>query len=202
MDDLLSATRARRAAAFGEEAALLAELAHGQQPQVLYIGCSDSRIMPSRILGASPGEVFVLRNIANVIPPVQARDQTVAAVLTYAVLHLHVPHIVVCGHSACGGIQALSAAHGHLEPALRQWLVYARPATDRVPLTLEGEARMEALVEANVLVQVSHLRTYTFVTQAEAAGQLQIHAWVYDFRCGQVRAYDPESDAFVVEPPF
>jgi carbonic anhydrase len=102
----------------------------------------------------------------------------------------------------CGGIQALGAAHGHLEPALKQWLVYARPATDHIPGALTEAERMAALIEANVLVQVGHLRTYPFVAQAEAAGQVQIHAWVYDFHCGRVRAYDPESDTFVAEPSF
>ncbi|HNT76099.1 MAG TPA: carbonic anhydrase [Anaerolineae bacterium] len=202
MDDLVWATRESRATAFSVEADLLAELVQGQHPKILYIGCSDSRIMPSRILGARPGEVFTLRNIANIVPPATAHDQTVAAVLTYAVQHLHVAHIVVCGHSLCGGIQALGAAHARLELALKHWLVYARPATDRVPLTLEGENRLEALIEANVLVQVEHLRSYTFIAQAEAARDLQIHAWVYDFRCGQVRVYDPASGAFVTEPPF
>jgi carbonic anhydrase len=202
MDPLVLATRQRRAALFGEEAELLAELAQGQHPQILYIGCSDSRVMPSRVLGAEPGEVFVIRNIANVVPPATAPDQTVAAVLTYAVLHLHVAHIVVCGHSLCGGIQSLGVAHGHLEPALDHWLAYARPACNHVPAALKDAECLDATIEANVLLQVSHVRTHSFVAQAEAAGKLRIHAWVYDLRRGLVRAYDAESGAFIAEPPF
>lgn len=200
MDELVLQTRAQRAAWHEAEADLMAELAQGQHPQVLYIGCSDSRIMPSRILGAKPGEVFVTRTIANVVPDyaaAQAGETAVAAVLEYAVLHLKVKHIVVCGHTACGGMQALSHAH-HLEPGLQAWLHHAEAAQTRV-----AEAHdLDALIAENVLLQLEHVRSYPFIAEAEAAGRLTLHAWVYDFVSGRVRAYEAQQGVWVEEAPF
>ncbi len=200
MDPLWQGTRTQRAAWHQAEADLMAELAHGQHPQVLYIGCSDSRILPSRILGAKPGDVFVTRNIANLVPDyaaAQAGETAVAAVLEYATLHLKVEHIVLCGHSACGGMQALSHAH-HLEPGLRAWLRHAEAALTRAG----AAADLDALIEANVLVQLEHLRSYPFIAEAEAAGRLQVHGWVYDFVSGRVRIYDAQRGCFIEEADF
>ncbi len=202
MEKLLTDTHDLRAAHFAEEAELLQRLASGQHPQILYVGCADSRIMPSCILGDKPGDVFVTRNIANVVPPADAGESAVGAVIEYAVRHLHVSHIVVCGHSLCGGIQSLDKPPSEAEPALSHWLDYARPARDHVPADTGEERRLDATIEANVLLQVAHLRTYPCVREAEAAGQLQLHAWVYDFRCGRVRSYDAAAGVFIEELPF
>ncbi len=202
METLLKDTRDLRAAHFADETDLMQQLALGQHPQVLYIGCADSRIMPSRILGAKPGDVFVMRNVANIVPPADAADYAVGAVIEYAVRHLHVPHIVVCGHALCGGIQSLHKPHSEAEPALSHWLDYARPARDQAPADTSEEHRLDAIIEANVLLQVAHLRTYPCVREAEATGLLQLHAWVYDFRCGRVRSYDEAAGVFVEELPL
>ncbi len=103
---------------------LLTKLAQeGQAPDALFIGCSDSRVAPERMLGAQPGDLFMLRNIANIIPPYVQTEIGTVSVLEYAVLHLHVPHIIICGHTDCGGIRKLDA---HLdmnkEPTLSRWL--------------------------------------------------------------------------------
>lgn len=201
-DTLSLASRAKRGASFAEEADLMEKLAHGQSPQVLYIGCSDSRIMPSRLLGAAPGDVFVVRNIANVVPPADAPAPGVGAVLEYAIMHIGVRHIVVCGHSFCGGIQALDLPPDEHEPDLGRWLAYARAAKDRVPEKLKGHARYNATIEANVLLQVEHLMTYPYIKEAVEASELEIHPWVYDFRSGRVRIYDEVASIFVEEPPF
>lgn len=200
MDELLQKTRAERASWHEVEAELMASLAAGQHPEALYIGCSDSRILPSRILGAEPGEFFVTRNIANIVPDyaaAQAGETAVAAVLEYAVLHLKVEHIVLCGHTACGGMQALSHAH-HLEPGLTAWLHHAEEALARVG----ADADLDALIAANVLVQLEHLRSYPFIAEAEAAGTLTLHGWIYDFVSGRVRVYDPQQGVWVEEEPF
>jgi carbonic anhydrase len=178
------------------------QLSHGQKPEVLYIGCSDSYIMPSRILGAVPGDVFVVRNVANVVPPADAGQHAVGAVVEYAVIHLQVSHIVVCGHASCGGVQALVFPHDDHEPALSHWLDYARPCRERVPAGLKGRARLDATIESNVVLQVEHLKTYPCVREALDMGKLQIHAWVYDFLTGRVRAYDEMAGVFIEEPPF
>ncbi|MBN2007309.1 MAG: carbonic anhydrase [Anaerolineae bacterium] len=198
---LLSDTYEMRAAQFAEEANLMQQLASGQHPQVLYIGCADSRIVPSRILGAKPGDVFVMRNVANIVPPANSTDCAVGAVIEYAVRHLHIPHIVICGHTLCGGIQNLHKPHNEAEPFLSRWLDYARPAQDQIPEDVTEERRLDAIIEANVLLQIAHLRTYPCVREAEATGQLQLHAWVYDFRYGRVRSYDDATGTFVEELP-
>jgi len=205
MDELVIQTRNVRAACFAQEAALMAELAQGQHPTLLYIGCADSRVLPSHILDAHPGTVFVTRNIANIVPPYPAIEQgetSVAAVLEYAVLHLHVSDIVVCGHSCCGGMQALAQDGRGLEPALQNWLAYAHDAPARVAEELTGPAHLDALIEANVLLQVEHLRSYPFIAEAERAGTLRLHGWVYDIASEQVRAYEAEVGCFVAEAPF
>ena len=204
MDILVEQTRVTRAMCFQNEAALMAELAQGQHPALLYIGCADSRILPSHILDAHPGAVFTTRNIANIVPPYAALEQgetAVGAVLEYAVLHLKVSDIVLCGHSCCGGMQVLSHAHS-LEPGLRSWLAYAEAAQAHIPADLSGTARLDALIEANVLLQVEHLRSYPFIAAAEQSGTLRLHAWVYDLVTEQVRAYEEAEDRFVEEPPF
>jgi len=182
----------------------MAELAQGQHPVLLYIGCSDSRILPSHILDAHPGTVFTMRNIANIVPPYTAAQQgetAVAAVLEYAVLHLHVADLVVCGHSHCGGMQALAHIEA-LEPGLRQWLQYAQDAQTHIPAEMSGAVQLDALIEANVLLQLEHLRSYPFIAEAERAGTLRLHGWVYDLASERVRAYEAEAGCFVEEAPF
>jgi len=201
MDVLIPESHAGRCAHFEHEAELMKKLGHGQQPKIMYVGCSDSRVMPSRIFGAVPGDIFVIRNIANVVPPADAQDRAVGAVVEYAVIHLQVEHIVVCGHSQCGGIQSLVFPHDDAEPALSHWLDYARPARDNLVSTLKGVERLNATIEANVLLQIQNLRTYPCVQQAVAAGKLQVHAWVYDFESGLVRAYDEATKCFIEEAP-
>lgn len=204
VDTLVVQTRCVREACFQTEAALMAELAQGQHPTLLYIGCSDSRILPSHILDAHPGTVFATRNIANIVPPYTAMQQgetAVAAVLEYAVLHLKVADIVLCGHSCCGGMQALAHVEA-LEPGLRRWLQYAQDAQTRVPPEVADAARLDALIEANVLLQLEHLRSYPFIAEAGRAGTLRLHGWVYDLSSERVRAYEAESGCFVEEAPF
>ena len=166
-DTLVTQTRNVRAACFETDAALMAELTQGQHPTLLYIGCADSRVLPSHILDAHPGAVFTTRNIGNIVPPYAAMQQGemgVAAVLEYAVLHLHVADIVVCGHSNCGGMQALAHVEA-LEPGLRHWLQYAPDAEMPVPAKGDDAARLDALIESNVLLQLEHLRSYPFVAE-------------------------------------
>ncbi|MEJ2746703.1 MAG: carbonic anhydrase [Anaerolineae bacterium] len=109
---------------------LLAHLAQqGQTPNALFIGCSDSRVMPEQILGAKPGEFFMLRNVANIVPPYHQTEIGIVSVLEYAVYHLNVPHIIVCGHTDCGGIKGLDKQIDmSREPALSRWLDLARPS--------------------------------------------------------------------------
>jgi carbonic anhydrase len=167
----------------------------GQQPKVLWIGCSDSRVVPEHITGAEPGELFVMRNIANMVPPFGTGAMAVGAVIEYAILHLHVSHVAICGHTQCDGIKALE---GHIdlarEPHIARWVELARPARAQVEASgIPEEARYLETIKANVLLQLENLRTYDCVREAITAGQLTLHGWLYDLHSGDLLAYDDES---------
>jgi carbonic anhydrase len=167
----------------------------GQKPQVLWIGCSDSRVIPEQITGAEPGQLLVMRNIANVVPPFGTGDMAVGAVIEYAILHLRVPDVVICGHTQCGGIKALE---GHIdlarEPHIARWVELARPAHTQVEASsVPEEARHLETIKANVLLQRENLRTYDCVREATGAGHLTLHGWLYDLHSGDLLAYDDES---------
>jgi carbonic anhydrase len=179
-----------------ENAALFEQLAtQGQSPQVLFIGCSDSRVVPEVITGAEPGDLFVTRNVANIVPPYGTGEMDVGAVVEYAVGHLHVAHIVVCGHNGCGGIKALDAPPDwSREPHIARWIEYARPAQTKVEASgIPPEERHLATVRENVLLQLDHLRSYDPVRDGERAGTLALHGWVYHLESGEIEAYDAQS---------
>jgi len=167
----------------------------GQDPKVLWIGCSDSRVVPELITGAEPGELFDVRNIANVVPAADDHACATGAAIEYAVIHLGVSHVVVCGHTECGGIKALeSPSSADDQPNITAWLERARPARDRVleAGVAESEQYLET-IKTNVLMQCVNLRTYPCVVAAEEAGRLSVHGWLYDLHTGHVRAYDDGS---------
>lgn len=181
---------------FADEQDLFIRLAEeGQDPKVLWIGCSDSRIIPEQITGAEAGELFVMRNIANVVPPFGTTGDAVGAVIEYAVLHLGVPHIVICGHTECGGIKALDGDIDMArEPHIARWLELARPARVQVEASgIPEEEWYPETIKANVLLQLENLQTYRCVREAVSSGKLIIHGWLHDLRTGDLLAYDDES---------
>lgn len=176
-------------------------LAEGQQPDVLFLTCADSRIVPDMILGTDPGDLFICRNAGNVIPREDGPAGGVAATLEYAVEALRVRHLIVCGHSDCGVIRALMDER-KLEglPHVRQWLEHVTPAwgyVAEVERHADGLTRQTALAHANVLAQMENLHTHGFIHRAEAEGRLQIHGWYYDILSGRVERFDPERCRFV-----
>jgi carbonic anhydrase len=164
----------------------------GQNPKVLWIGCADSRVVPELITGADPGELFDVRNIANVVPPAASVACATGAAVEYAVIHLEVRHIVVCGHTDCGGIKALEAPPDPGgQPHITSWLELARPARDRVlDSGVAEEDRYLETIKTNVLMQRENLRSYPCVERAEQSGELAIHAWLYDLHTGRILAFD------------
>lgn len=181
---------------FAQEQELHRALAEeGQQPQVLWIGCSDSRVVPEQIVGAQPGELFVVRNIANLVPPAGSGASTVGAVIEYGVLHLQVGHIVVCGHTDCGGIRALAAsADPAREPHIAQWLAQARPIWEETASqNLPPEERHLEVVRRSALRQRTNLASYPAVATALESGALRIHVWLYDLRSGGLLAHDDDT---------
>lgn len=167
----------------------------GQDPKVLWIGCADSRVVPELITGADPGELFDVRNIANVVPPAGSVACATGAAVEYAVIHLRVRHIVVCGHTECGGIKALESPLDPAEqPHIASWLELAQPARERVLGAAVPEAdRYLETIKANVLVQCENLRTYPCVAEREGDGTLGIHAWLYDLHTGSIQAFNDQT---------
>jgi len=200
-DTLLVASTALRQAFFEKQAELLEKLAkEGQSPQALFIGCADSRVSPEGLLGAKPGDLFMLRNVANIVPPYPQNDTAITAVLEYAIRHLKVPHLIICGHTDCGGIKGLdSRLDLAADPALARWIEFARPAQREVDA---GEKfsnaidRNRAVVERNVVLQLRHLQTYPFVQGALASRQLELHGWVYYLRRSLMGYYNPVDNRF------
>jgi carbonic anhydrase len=176
-------------------------LAEGQSPETLFITCSDSRIDPNLLTNTRPGELFVIRNAGNMVPPYGAANGGEGATVEYAVAALGVKHVVVCGHSHCGAMKGLLNVAGLDElPAVRSWLGHAE-TTRRVMREnyghLEGAALVTATVQENVLAQLENLRTHPAVAARVARGALQLHGWVYKLETGEVSAYDPAAGQFV-----
>ncbi|MFF4500727.1 carbonic anhydrase [Streptomyces sp. NPDC001401] len=179
---------------FGQRPEEFAKLAEGQSPQVLFITCSDSRVVPALITGARPGELFELRTAGNIVPPFASEHPTSeAATIEYAVEVLGVNDIVVCGHSHCGAVGALVRGDDLTAvPAVRDWLAHATP---RPAGAVEDPAVTEG-VQSHVLTQLLRLRSYPFIEKKLKERQLSLHAWYYEVHTGAVLAHDAGSDAF------
>ena len=189
-------------AVYPEHRELFDQLKNQQDPQVLFITCADSRIDPSLITHSEPGDLFICRNIGNIVPAFGEMLGGVSAVVEYAVVALHVRDIIVCGHSDCGAMKALGDLEAPLlrsMPVVRTWLRNAHAALSVVQATrgeLAAEELSRALVEENVLLQLQHLRTHPAVAAGLAAGALRLHGWVYDIGNGRVQAYDEPQRRF------
>ncbi len=160
----------------------------GQNPFVLYIGCSDSRVIPEKMLNLSEGDVFVVRNIANVVPPINSKDTSVAAVLEFAIKTLEIEQVIICGHTDCGGMKALNSGLDDNDFGnINDWLKYARPVLDKVPE--DDNERIMNMIKQNVLLQKSNLLSYPFIKERYNGGTLEIHPWLYDLEKGQILTY-------------
>jgi len=161
------------------------KLAGSQKPRLLWIGCSDSRVVPDTITSSDPGSLFVVRNIANLVPPAGSGDDSVGAAIEYALLHLGVDDIVICGHTGCGGVKAMQDGLPGPETHLHRWVKRgALPA---------GLSHLDA-VKRNVLAQRNNLLTYAAVRERAAKDSLNIHEWLYDMESGDILAFDAETE--------
>jgi carbonic anhydrase len=161
------------------------KLSSGQEPQLLYIGCSDSRVSAEEIMGLKPGEVFVHRNISNIVGNIDLNTQSV---VDFAVKHLHVKHIVVCGHYQCGGVKAAMQAKdlGLLNPWLRIIRDVYRLHDKELNAISDPEKRYDRLVELNVLEQCINLIKIASVQEAYNNGEMYIHGWVMNIKSGKL----------------
>jgi carbonic anhydrase len=181
------------------------KLAAGQSPSTLFITCSDSRIVPEMLTQTEPGELFVLRNAGNLVPPWTADHTGEAATIEYAVKVLKVRDVVVCGHSHCGAMNGLLNPESLADlPAVSRWLTHAQQTLEEVTnLPLDGEGSdaaddlLTTAVKCNVIVQLAHLRTYPAIAEAEARGELQLHGWYYRFETGETFELEGASRLFV-----
>ncbi|MDY7225047.1 carbonic anhydrase [Hyalangium rubrum] len=186
--------------------ATFARLAKGQSPDCLFITCADSRVVPNLLVSMDPGDLFVIRNVGNMVSPADdagqsTGDRSEAAALEYSLLHLPVEDIVVCGHSSCGAMKALLAGNAdERSPNLGDWLNLGRSALQSLEhggLVGQGLPPADQLSQLNVLQQIKHLRSYPLVRQRLEAGTLRLHGWWFDIGNAQVHAYRPGRERFV-----
>ncbi len=180
---------------------LFEHLSKGQNPETLFITCSDSRIDPNLLTRSRPGDLFILRNAGNIVPPHGAAVGGEAATIEFAVAALGVKDIILCGHSHCGAMMGLLQPEQLASlPAVSAWLAHADKTRQIVKDTyghLDGDRLVTATVEENVLVQLENLRTLPAVAARLVRGDLHLHGWVYKIETGEVFAYDLPSGQFV-----
>lgn len=186
---------------FRSQRELFERLAQGQSPEVLFITCSDSRINPNLLTQTDPGELFILRNAGNIVPPYGAgQGGGEAATIEFAVAGLGVKDIIICGHSHCGAMNGLlNPPPARDFPALNQWLSHAEVTrrivqdkyTDRM-----GASLLNVTIQENVLAQMENLRTHPVVASGLAQDKLKLHGWVLKIETGEVFCFDPESAQF------
>ena len=183
---------------------LLEQLSHGQKPRVLFVSCSDSRVDPNLITNTDIGELFVIRNAGNIIPPYGAANGGEGGTIEYAINALDIQQVVICGHTHCGAMKGLLKLNKLQKemPLVYDWLQHAE-ATRRMVLETyphyEGEDLVEVLVAENVLIQIDNLKTYPIVRSRLHQGRLKIYAWIYNIETGKVLAYDARTHTYV--PP-
>ena len=184
---------------------LFSSLKRQQKPHTLFISCSDSRINPNLITKTLPGELFIIRNIANLVPPYRYTAEYVSttSAIEYAVIALNVENIIVCGHSNCGGCDAGLNLPSLLinMPHTKKWLELARPAREKVLSTMtseDPEAKEWMMEQFNVIEQLKNLWSYPYVRERVNAGTLQLSGWYYIIESGEVFIYDREEGAFVL----
>lgn len=205
-----------------------AALALGQRPDVLFIACSDSRVVPNLFASTDPGDLFVVRNVGNLIPSCgldghSSADESEAAAIEFAVMNLNVADIIVCGHSDCGAMHALVEGRNKVtSPNLRAWLRHGEPALGRLANQFPESTserlrskkpalssrsseelsarrqRVNRLSKVNVLQQLEHLTSYPLVRDRIAAHQLKLHGWWFELSTADVYAYEKAVENFVL----
>lgn len=184
-----------------------ARLALEQSPDSLFIACSDSRVVPNLFASTNPGDLFVLRNVGNMIAPcgpgvLSSGDESEAAAVEFALSSLKTSNIIICGHSECGAMKAIVAGRIHVQvPNLRSWLQHGEEALTLFKDDVITPADMSLHNQAsqrNVLLQIEHLKTYPIVHNALADKKVRIHAWWFDIANADVYAYEEEFKKFVI----
>ncbi|WP_420894284.1 carbonic anhydrase [Vandammella animalimorsus] len=190
---------------YEEAPELYRDLRDGQRPSTLLIGCCDSRVDPAILLDCDPGDIFTMRNVANLVPPPRGDigPQGVLAAIQFAVEDLLVERVIVLGHSGCGGIRALMQGRGQApQPTdfVGSWMAIAEPARERVLQQLpeaSDEERHRACEQASIIISLQNLQRLPAVQRRTEEGTLSLHGWYFDLASGSLSAYSPRVDAFL-----
>ena len=205
MQRLIEGVHKFRSDQFGNYRKLFRKLSQeGQNPHTLFITCSDSRVLAELITQSKPGDLFVVKNVGNIVPPANVSGDTnsTAAAIEFAVENLRVSDIVICGHSQCGAIAALLSKKpvGDATPHLRDWLKLAAPVLEILKTQYahlhEAHAREDAASEENVLFGLDNLHSYACVQNRLMDGSLRLHGWFFKIATAELFAYDPETRQF------
>lgn len=201
MDHVISGVAKFQNEVYPDKKATFQKLANGQNPEVLFITCSDSRIDPNLVTQTDPGELFICRNAGNIVPPHSNQTGGMTASIEFAVAALGVEHIVICGHTDCGAMKgAINPDALSSLPHVKEWLGHCRVATEVVKERCGHEALsiddLEAVTMENVIQQMQHLRTHPAVAAKMATGHVKLHGWVYNIGTGEVLCYNNEKGEF------
>jgi carbonic anhydrase len=187
-----------------EERELFAKLALGQKPDALFIACSDSRVVPNLFASTNPGDLFVLRNVGNLIPPISAEKEDISAqaAIEFAVFSLKVSNIIICGHSECGAMQAITDDLHHPSCShLEAWLKYGKESLTRVKSGFTCNPKLSLhnqVSQVNVIQQMEHVAGYPFIQERIERKELRIHGWWFDIAHADVYCYEPSFNQFVL----
>lgn len=201
MNELIGRVFSFEKTVFPNQSALFEQLVRdGQSPKALMISCADSRIVPEQIMQAEPGELFVCRNAGNIVPPYSQANGGVTSTVEFAVMVLGVRDIIVCGHSDCGAMKAVSNPESLAGmPNVAAWLRHSTAAESVVSGgydELDAFDRVHAIALENVVAQIAHLRTHPSVAAGIARGEISLHGWFVDIHEGQILALDGQSGQF------
>lgn len=202
MKKLIEGIQRFKAGYFQAHRDLFEQLSHGQHPRILFITCSDSRIDPNLITQTDVGELFIIRNAGNLIPPFGAANGGEGASIEYAIAALNIQQVIVCGHSHCGAMKGLLKLNSLQEnmPLVYDWLKHAE-ATRRLVKEnyphVEGEELLAVTTAENVLTQLENLQTYPVIRSRLHQGKMTLHGWIYHIESGEVLEYDPVIHDFV-----
>ena len=197
-DELLERLRRFQTDAFPLQRSLFRHLVdEGQHPLTLFIGCSDSRLVPYLLTGAGPGELFLVRNVGAFVPPYDQSQgfHGTAAAIEFAVLNLHVQRVIVCGHSHCGAIRALYGEVPAAAQNLARWLDLGREAA--LPVAEPGPEVLRRTEQRSIVLQLERLLGYPMVARGVKQGTLFLHGWHYVIEDGQILVFDVERGEFV-----
>ena len=188
---------------YGPARSVFLSLKEGQSPKSMIIGCSDSRVDPAILTGSAPGDIFVVRNVANLVPVYEENGgrHGVSAALEFAVCYLKVEHIIVLGHSGCGGINALmKGAYGRTGKGfISNWMSIAARARDKVLAELpdeDAQTQQRAAEKAAIIISLENLCTFPFINTGIRQGRLSLHGWYFDLQTGDLFVHNSETKAF------